>query len=224
MENIAELSATAAHAVRSPWSEMREQQAAFDLIPYAEAARRACVALRDAEGAVSVVLGDPFDLDTQDWIEERLAAPFRYRLASREDVAAYLAQQEDRLSRAGRGFARNPSGNDQRAAPRKSPSKPPPRPTARWCKLVSSTLYDALKAGASDVHLESTASGLTIKYRIDGVLTAGRVDARHRARRAGDLAHQGDVGARHRRAPRAAGRPLQGAQDATAATSTSASR
>jgi general secretion pathway protein E len=39
-------------------------------------------------------------------------------------------------------------------------------------KLVSSTLYDALKAGASDVHLESTASGLTIKYRVDGVLTA----------------------------------------------------
>ena len=39
-------------------------------------------------------------------------------------------------------------------------------------RLVSSTLYDALKAGASDMHLESTASGLPIKYRIDGVLTA----------------------------------------------------
>ncbi len=38
-------------------------------------------------------------------------------------------------------------------------------------KLVASTLYDALKSGASDIHLESTASGLTIKYRIDGVLT-----------------------------------------------------
>ena len=38
-------------------------------------------------------------------------------------------------------------------------------------RLVASTLYDAIKAGASDVHLESTANGLTIKYRIDGVLT-----------------------------------------------------
>src|SRR5690606_9800557 len=35
----------------------------------------------------------------------------------------------------------------------------------------TSTLYDALQAGASDVHLESTGSGLAIKYRIDGVLT-----------------------------------------------------
>src|SRR6185369_10788463 len=41
-------------------------------------------------------------------------------------------------------------------------------------RLVSSTLYDALKAGASDVHLESTASGLTIRYRVDGVLTAAQ--------------------------------------------------
>jgi general secretion pathway protein E len=39
-------------------------------------------------------------------------------------------------------------------------------------KLVNSTLYDALRAGASDVHLESTSSGLSVKYRIDGVLDA----------------------------------------------------
>jgi general secretion pathway protein E len=37
-------------------------------------------------------------------------------------------------------------------------------------KLVNSTLYDALKAGASDIHLESTTGGLAVKYRIDGVL------------------------------------------------------
>src|SRR5262249_49144519 len=37
-------------------------------------------------------------------------------------------------------------------------------------KLVDSTLYDALKCEASDIHLETGAKGLTIKYRIDGVL------------------------------------------------------
>ena len=41
-------------------------------------------------------------------------------------------------------------------------------------KLVHSTLYDALKAGASDIHLETDARGLAIKYRIDGVLSHGR--------------------------------------------------
>ncbi|MFS2222964.1 GspE/PulE family protein [Pantoea sp. B65] len=37
-------------------------------------------------------------------------------------------------------------------------------------KLVNSTLYDALQSRASDIHLESVADGLVVKYRIDGVL------------------------------------------------------
>ncbi|HJT62693.1 MAG TPA: GspE/PulE family protein [Burkholderiales bacterium] len=170
MENIADLSAK----LRMPaisLQELQDQNAAFDLIPYAEAARRACIALRDAEGAVSVVLGDPFDLDTQDWIEERLAAPFRYRLGSRQDVTAYLAQQETGL-RAMDGVARNAADNTYTGGAQEISFEAAAEADSTVVKLVSSTLYDALKAGASDVHLESTASGLTIKYRVDGVLTA----------------------------------------------------
>jgi general secretion pathway protein E len=44
--------------------------------------------------------------------------------------------------------------------------------TSPVVKLVHSTLYDALKVGASDIHIESHSSGLKIKYRIDGVLNA----------------------------------------------------
>ena len=83
-ENIAELSAR----LRMPCIELGEQAPAFDLVSYAEAARRSCVAVRDADGCISVVLGDPFDHDTQDRIDERLAKPFRYRQASREEVSA----------------------------------------------------------------------------------------------------------------------------------------
>ena len=151
--------------------ELRELQAAFDLIPYSEAARRACVALRDDEGSVSVVLGDPFDLDTQDWIEERLAAPFRYRLAAREDVTSYLAQQETGL-RAMDGVSRNASADTYTGGAQEISFEAAAGADSTVVKLVSSTLYDALKAGASDVHLESTAQGLSIKYRVDGVLTA----------------------------------------------------
>lgn len=38
-------------------------------------------------------------------------------------------------------------------------------------RLVHSTLYDALQSQASDIHLETTPGVLSIKYRIDGVLT-----------------------------------------------------
>jgi general secretion pathway protein E len=39
-------------------------------------------------------------------------------------------------------------------------------------RLVNSTLYDALKAGASDIHLETAPGGIFVKYRIDGVLVS----------------------------------------------------
>lgn len=42
--------------------------------------------------------------------------------------------------------------------------------TSPIVRLLDSTLYDALKDGASDVHFESTARGLVIRYRIDGVM------------------------------------------------------
>jgi general secretion pathway protein E len=167
-ENIAELSSR----LRMPsisLEAMSDEAPAFDLIPYAEAARRACIALRDADGEVSVVLGDPFDLDTQDWIEERLAAPFRYRLARREDLEAYLVQQESGL-RALDTVSKNSFQNNNADGTQEISFEAASEGDSTVVRLVSSTLYDALKAGASDVHLETTASGLTIKYRVDGVL------------------------------------------------------
>jgi general secretion pathway protein E len=37
-------------------------------------------------------------------------------------------------------------------------------------RLLDSTLYDALQDGVSDIHFESVARGLAIRYRIDGVM------------------------------------------------------
>ena len=78
-----------------------------------------------------------------------------------------------------RGDAGRPAGEG--CGRRISPSRRSARPTATVVRLVRSTLYDAIKAGASDVHLESTGNGLTIKYRIDGVLTPAESVPRHRS-------------------------------------------
>jgi general secretion pathway protein E len=151
------------------FDEIRAEEAAFDLIPYAEASRRGCIALRK-DGMVSIVLGDPFDLDTQDWLEERLEIGFRYRLAHRQDIAAFLSQQEEKmraLDGVKESMAAGAAANDGAQDLSFEKISETDSPVVR---LVASTLYDAIKAGASDVHLESTGSGLTIKYRIDGVL------------------------------------------------------
>jgi general secretion pathway protein E len=150
--------------------QMRAAQPAFDAIPFAEAARRNCVALRAPDGMLLVVLGNPYELDTQDWIEERIREPFGYRLAHRLDVAAYLSQQETQL-RALDGVSKEFSDVEAKSDAQEISFESAAGADSQVVRLVTSTLYDALKAGASDVHLETTGSGLTIKYRIDGVLT-----------------------------------------------------
>ncbi len=42
--------------------------------------------------------------------------------------------------------------------------------TSPIIRLIDSTLYDALNKRASDIHIESAAEGVIIKYRVDGVL------------------------------------------------------
>ncbi len=170
-EFVAGLSA-ALHMPAVSLDEMLGEHPAFELIPYAEASRRGCVALRSTDGALSVVLGDPYDLDTQDWIEDRLRTAFRYRIAHRLDIAAYLSQQEAHL-RALDGIAAGiRNGERTREEAEEISFETISETDSTVVRLVNSTLYDALKTGASDIHLESTASGLTVKYRIDGVLTA----------------------------------------------------
>src|SRR5690349_13644891 len=170
-EGVVEHLSQALHMPAVSLEDMGAAEAAFDLVPYGEATRRGLVALRDAEGGVSIVLGNPFDLDSQDWLEERLGVPFRYRIAHRQDVTAYLAQRESEM-RALEGVAAGmQAGAQAKDAAQDLSFETISETDSPVVRLVASTLYDAIKAGASDVHLESTANGLTIKYRVDGVLT-----------------------------------------------------
>jgi general secretion pathway protein E len=149
--------------------DMRLAEPAFDLAPYAEALRRKCLVLRPKGGPLLAVLGDPYDATTQDWLEERIRQPFGYRLAHPAEISVYLAQQEaglramDGLGPAAEAGAVRDDAQDisiESIADSDSPV----------VRLVNSTLHDALKSGASDIHLETSGNGLAVKYRIDGVL------------------------------------------------------
>jgi general secretion pathway protein E len=153
--------------------EMRAMTPAFDQIPYADGLRRGCAALRGADGALALALGDPYDEDLLDWIEASVREPFAYRVAHRLDIGAWLAQQEAGL-RALDGIAAGAGGEGARDDAAELTIEAISDTDSPVVKLVDSTLYDALRAGASDIHLESTATGLAIKYRIDGVLTPAK--------------------------------------------------
>ncbi|MEI7679471.1 MAG: GspE/PulE family protein [Betaproteobacteria bacterium] len=151
-------------------ADMLVYAAAFDLLPLARALQRHCVLLRDDVGALIAVIADPFDPDLQTWLEIRARQPLRYCLALESDIQAYLSKQEESaraLDDLG-PVAKETRRDDKNLAVLSFASVSEAASPA--VKLVNSTLYDALKAGASDIHFESTAVGMTIKYRVDGVL------------------------------------------------------
>jgi general secretion pathway protein E len=142
----------------------------FGALPFETALRHDCVALRDEAGGLLVVVADPFDDDLLDGLGARLAEPWTLALAGHDDIAACLARHEDEVRRAagltaGGGAEATGEVVEDLSLRRISADASP------VVKLVNSTLYDALKQGASDIHLESVPGGLMIKYRIDGVLS-----------------------------------------------------
>jgi len=164
------LAATLQYPVAS-MEELHRMTPAFDVLPFAEALERECLAMRDDDDALHLVMGDPFNVELQAWAEQRVAARFTWRLAHRADVAAYLARHEETLHAMDSLL---PSGDHSAATENGAADlsfKTISEDTSPVVKLVHSTVYDALKASVSDIHLESTPGGLSSRYRIDGVLT-----------------------------------------------------
>jgi general secretion pathway protein E len=144
----------------------------FELLPFAESLSAQMVLFRDDAGALRLVFGDPFAGDRLAWAEERVAEPFTWTLAHHADVAAYLARYEETLSAVESVLPGASSGAAGASHIEDLSYRSITEDSSQVVKLVRSTLYDALKTGASDIHLETSATALAIKYRIDGVLVA----------------------------------------------------
>ena len=150
---------------------------AFDLLPFAEALKRECAALRAGDGRVILAFADPFQADLQEWCEARVRGPVDWHLVHHEDLAACLGRHEETM-RAMEGAlpAAQESGKPAQGLGDLS-LRTISEDTSPIVRLVHSTLYDALKLNASDIHLECGPEGLLIKYRLDGVLSQmGSID------------------------------------------------
>ncbi|MFM9913796.1 MAG: GspE/PulE family protein [Methylophilaceae bacterium] len=167
--------AALAQAVRLPALSMDALHAltpAFETVTYNLVAQHECLPLRNATGKLLLVIADPFRSELNDWAMERLAEPFEMCLAHRADILAYLSRHEDSLramdgAMLNAGESGETAGSDVEHLSLQSITND----ASPIIRLVNSTLYDALKSQASDIHMESTPTGLVIKYRIDGVLS-----------------------------------------------------
>ncbi len=142
----------------------------FERVPLALALKREFVLL-ELDGETLGVFADPFDEPRLAWIEEQRQGAPLYLVHPRE-LAAFLERHEESFHavdslQAGAGTVQESEALETLSLARISED------ASVVVKLVNSTLYDALKLHASDIHLGMTGSGLSIKYRIDGVLGGG---------------------------------------------------
>lgn len=142
---------------------------AFDVVRYQDAAKRGCIAVRTNEGTLLCLFADPFDQGLRAWLQEVVPQTHAWHLVHRADLISYLTQQAEKIRAVDESLhveATLQSEALQEDISLRSISED----SSPAVKLVNSALYDALKVGASDIHLESTLAGLVIKNRIDGVL------------------------------------------------------
>lgn len=157
--------------------ELNGLKSAFEVIPFSKAQQKECLAFYSNNGesntSLILVFADPFNEGLHEWVVENIKQPHVWRLAHRNDIAAFLARHEETM-RAMDGLQNDHgiSELDSDEVIANLSLKSINEDTNPIIKLINSTLYDALKIGASDIHLECSGAGLSIKYRIDGVMNS----------------------------------------------------
>ncbi len=151
--------------------ELRGAAPAFDVLPFSEGSQRGCALVRGESGALWLVTDDPFSGEQQAWAEERIPQEFSWRLVHRGDLVAFLASHEETLRALDAVRAGATIVSEETRGIEDLSLKAISEESSEVVRLVRSTLRDALMIGASDVHMETIAAGLVIKFRIDGILS-----------------------------------------------------
>jgi len=141
---------------------------AFELVSYADMLARLLIVGTDAQGRLVAVIGLPLDAYAGAWLaqfslhEIYVGDPLLIhgKLESHESMFSAVAdavgtEEQRELER---------DGSDELSL---SSIQIESSPAVR---LIDSTVFDALRLEASDIHLESLPQGMVIKFRIDGVL------------------------------------------------------
>lgn len=153
------------------YQELCQCQSQFDLVNFSDAMRRHCVVVRDSKEQLVLVFANVFDEGLRAWAVEQIKAPFVIRLAQDADIQAFLASQEESMRAVDSALTDVGSLQVSERLVEELSLNSIERDESQVVRLVRSTLYDGLKADASDIHIETLPDGLTIKYRLDGVLS-----------------------------------------------------
>ena len=153
---------SASHYPVASMTELHDWQPDFEVLPFADCLRHECLPLRTADGQLLLVIADPFAQGLREWAWAHINQPFAFCLAHHSDIQAYFSRQEE-TQRAMENWLQpaemQAASEDGEIISLQSIAED----ASPVVRLVHSTLYNALKTNVSDIHLETTASGLVIK-------------------------------------------------------------
>lgn len=124
------------------------------------------------DGSLLVAMKDPLDLQVLEFIEKKSGKAVKPYMAIPEDLVLKIAEQysvglSSEVSAALKQAIPEVSKKNQDLTPQKMVEIIREAPVA---KIVSTVLEYAIKARASDVHIEPMEDKTRVRYRIDGIL------------------------------------------------------
>jgi general secretion pathway protein E len=164
-------------------TEMEAMTPTFSAFTYAECINRNCVVLyrsataqtldRESEATPIFVCDDPWNSALISLASYRIAGYFDVAIAHPVELKTLLARfdgHQEALSQLIRLENADVDAQDVEEISLTSIASN----ENQVVRLVNSTLYDAHRNRVSDIHFENSLRGLTIKYRIDGVISTAR--------------------------------------------------
>lgn len=158
------------------FSLVKERKA---IIPYAFARQKKVLPLEEAVEKITVAISNPLDLETlkelRFLLKKEILPIYCPKGVIETAIESCYEQKEEEakklFSELGKGPSIAENGDDEYDLLERSDENP-------TIRMVNTLFLDAIQHGASDIHFEPTEEGLSIRYRVDGILQNKHVPPR----------------------------------------------
>jgi general secretion pathway protein E len=143
------------------------------IIPYLLAKQKRILPLEETEKGITVATSDALDLDSLEELRHLLKKPicpiYCPKIVLEAAIERCYIQKEETTKRFFLDLEKESSSSKGEKEPEEYDllEQSDQNPVVR---MVNTLLVEAIAQGASDIHFEPTEEGLSIRYRIDGVL------------------------------------------------------
>jgi type IV pilus assembly protein PilB len=143
----------------------------FNLVPPDLIKKHQVLPLDKKDGVLRIVIGDPTDLDTIDALKFRLNTKLETCLGAKSKIKQHIdrvfAEENASIDKVVRNAASIDTSG--KSIDVKADGKGDGIEDAPIIKLVGQIIQEAVRARASDIHIEPMKDRVRIRYRIDGV-------------------------------------------------------